>query len=494
MSDSDAYKRITGAFRKHRNGITFADVAADTGLSLNRVKTLVPLAADEYSARLEVTESGEILYSFPRGWRSRYRGPVPAAKKFLSLAAGFAAKAGKLLFKVWIMVMLLGYFLLFMAIALASVFISVAGNSRSSGRRGGGVNVSFGFFHLIMRLWFYSELFGARRSYGAWGGGTLREGKSRESRPLHKAIFSFVFGDEDPNADWETALKKAFISYLRRRRGVVSLPELMTMAGLCPEKAESFIAGLCAEFSGSPEVTGEGTIVYRFDEILLSGEKQSGDGVFPVSAPPSPLPKKTKGFSSNPKKMNVWFGIINGVNLLFGSYFLYNAASIGNIMNEAVLRSSGMYGIVYYFLFRMGIDALPVIRVALGLVPLLFSALFWLIPAVRSAMLRKENNAIRMDNFRGWGFGRIWTNPQNFRPADLDLKADEYRPAKPGEARDMVIREMSRYSAPLVAVDENKNEVFDFPELGREKDALEKYRLAINKPDTPGKTIFDSGA
>lgn len=502
IPDARAYEQIVGTFKKNKSGITLSDVAAGTGLPLERVKTLVPLAADEYSARLEVTESGEILYSFPAGFRSRYRGAGPALKRFFSAFARFSAGAGKLLFKAWIMVMLLGYFLLFMLIALASLFISISASSSSNNRRGGrgGMQFSAGIFDLIIRLWFYSEIFGggsARRYGSPWAGGRNAVNGNRASgggRPLHRAIFSFVFGEEDPNRDRETLEKKAFVSYLRKRRGVVSLPELMTLTEQNPSQAEARITSLCAEFGGSPEVTDEGTVVYRFDEILLSGEKQNQDVSF-TPGPPPPLLKKLKIFSSNPQKMNFWFGLINGVNLLFGSYFLYNTVNIGRIVDEAVLRGSGIYGMVYYFLDQMGLNALPIIRIGLGLTPLLFSALFWLIPALRSWLLKRENNGIRMDNFRGVFYSRLWAHPEGFRPADMRPEDKECRPGNLEAAQDMALKEMGAYSVPEVSRDEKQNEVFDFPELRREKDALEKYRLSIDPSRTaPGKTVFDSDA
>jgi len=495
IPDAKAYEQVVGAFKKHKSGITLADVAAGTGLGLDRVKTLVPMAADEYSARLEVTESGEILYSFPRGFSSRYRGLGPALKRGLSSFARFARSAGKLLFKAWIMIMLVGYFVLFIAIALAFLILSMAASKNNNrGGGGGGMNASMGIFNLIIRMWFYSELFNAgRRSAGWQESGRGSRAPQKKGRPLHKAIFSFVFGDDDPNSEHHTLEKKEFVALVRKRRGVVSLPELMILTGQSPEKAESRITGLCAEFGGSPEVTEEGTIVYRFDEILLSGEKKNSDSAAGGSL--STLYKKLRGFSSNQGKMNFWFGLINGVNLLFGSYFLYSSIAIGRILTQEALQAAGIYGMVYHFLAMAAVNPLPVIQIGLGLVPLLFSAFFWLIPAIRWHLLKKGNDVIRLDNFRGFFYGRIWASPEGFKPAGIDPKETECRPRNLAAAKDSALKEMGAYSLPNVSLDEGRNEIFDFSELRREKDALEKYRRAMDpgKAATGG-TVFDSGA
>ncbi|MCL2381539.1 MAG: hypothetical protein FWC64_08080 [Treponema sp.] len=492
IPDAKAYEQVVTAFKKHKSGITLADVAAGTGLGLDRIKELVPTAADEYSARLEVTQSGEILYSFPRGFSSRYRGPGPALKRFFAAFTRFAVSAATVLFKAWIMIMLLGYFVLFIAIALGALVLSMAAKNNRQGGGGGGMNASLGIFNLVIRLWFYSELFNAgRRSGWQQAGWDARGGAvKKKGRPLHKAIFSFVFGEDDPNRDRLTLEKKEFVAYVRRRRGVVSLPELMVLAGQSPEKAESRVTGLCAEFGGSPEVTSEGTIVYRFDEILLSGEKKQQEG----SGGLSTLYKKPRVFSSNPQKMNFWFSVINGVNLLFGGYFLYNSFAIGRILSEEVLQAAGIYGMVYHFLSMAAVNPLPAIQIGLGLVPLLFSAFFWLIPALRKRLLEKENDAIRMDNFRGFFFSRIWASPEGFRPSGIDPKDDECRPRNMGAAKDTALKEMGAYSLPQVSLDEKRGEVFDFHELRREKDALEKYRGALESGRAKvGETVFDSG-
>ncbi|MDR1654418.1 MAG: hypothetical protein LBR96_00360, partial [Treponema sp.] len=137
--DKEAYTKVIDAFRRYRKGATVADIVAATALPLEKVRELVPLAADEFSARLEVTESSEIRYSFPRGFTSRYRSFAARFKRFTEKALNGFKITVSFLFKVWIMFMLVGYFAFFMLIALASLVLSVAGSSNSSNRsRNGG--------------------------------------------------------------------------------------------------------------------------------------------------------------------------------------------------------------------------------------------------------------------------------------------------------------------------------------------------------------------
>jgi hypothetical protein len=489
--DAVSYAKLTAALKKSSGkaagtgrpqGRSVADISAATALPLAVVRELLPRAADEFRGRLEVTASGEILYSFPHGFTSRYRGFAAAAARALDGGKRFFKAAGVLLFKVWIMVMLVGYFALFMLIALSAMVLSVAASSGSSGRgrrnASGGLYPGASIFNTIIRLWFYSELL------GGYGGGR-RAAPSRSKKPLHRAIFSFVFGEGDPNRDWAEKRKKALIAFLARHRGVISLPDFMALSGLPPQEAEAELMACCAEFGGSPEASGEGTIVYRFDELLRRADREEGTAELPA--------KRLRQFSSNEKSMNVWFGIINTVNLLFGGYFFRHALTTGAILSaEQFRQSSWLYGMTYYLSGHFVQDPLPLIAAGLGLVPLVFSLLFWLIPILRAFWERRENGRIRMENLRKAGFSRIWSRPLGVESGDLGGPDPACRPAKLDAARARIIKEMGAYSVPDVEIGEKGNTVYSFRELDREKAALEKYRRGI-KTEGLGDTVFDTG-
>jgi hypothetical protein len=127
-------------------------------------------------------------------------------------------------------------------------------------------------------------------------------------------------------------------------------------------------------------------------------------------------------------------------------------------------------------------------RVGLGLVPLLFSFFFWLIPALRFARLGAENRVIRKRNLRKIGFRVIWEKLRGIRAADIGAPAS---PPPPAEA-ERIIGEMGSYSQPELEVDE-RGTVYNFPELEREKGALNSGRAAVNPDDFKiGTVVFDS--
>jgi hypothetical protein len=491
LPETGAYRKLVGALKTRRGGVTVADITAATALPLEQVRDLLPKAADEYRGRLEVTESGEIRYSFSNGFTSRYRGVKATLSRLGEKIFSFTKAAASLVFKVWIMVMLIGYFMLFLALALASIFLSVAAQSRdSNSRRRGGVYIGPGIFNLIWRIWFYSEL---TRAFDSRGGrpyarqqGPYRDAQ-KTGRPMHRSIFSFVFGEEDPNKDRESRESKALIAYIQSRRGLIALGEFMAMTGAGRAEAEEAILAFCARYGGSPEVTEEGTIVYRFDDLLLRSDTRK----FAALSPPI---ERLKKFSANSKNMNAVFAIINGINLIFGSYFLRHVFTTGFIATTEQLKNvSFLYGSTYALLTSVTQNPLPFIMIGLGFVPLAFSLLFWLIPALRAFFEKKENDAVKRRNLRRLGFAAIWSRPRDVTAAGIEAAADECRPRNLNAAKENVIKEMGALSIPEVEISAQGETVYQFTGLEMEKEALEKYRASIDPARSQlGATVFDS--
>jgi len=478
MSYSDAdYQKVVNSLKKRSNGATTADICAVTALPLSTVRELIPKAADEYSGHLRVTQSGEILYHFPRGFISKYRGFGVSLKKAAGKLGVFIKKALAFLFKVWIMVMLIGYFLLFVAIALATVFLSATSKSGGKGGKSGGL----GLLDLLIRLWFYSEITRSNDDY------RYRRKAKKNKRPMHKAIFSFIFGEEDPNKDWYPQLNKSIIAFLQSNNGVISLPEYMVFTGEDSLEAEKSILSFCSKYSGSPEVTDEGTIVYRFDELLLRADSRNFKEL-------SPGIQRLKTFSSNSKNMNAGFIIINAVNLVFGSYFLYQTLTQGPLTTELQYQlASKMYAYTHFFLGLFTQYPTVIITAALGIVPVLFSIFFWLIPLARYSILKKDNEKIKLTNFKRFSFNKIWSALKKIRTDIFSPPCEECRPKDLNAARDRVIKDIGAISSPEVETDEYGETTYSFIELEREKKALNKYRVSVDTAKLQiGETVFDS--
>ncbi|GMO27378.1 MAG: hypothetical protein Ta2F_02950 [Termitinemataceae bacterium] len=487
--DTAAYKKICTAFKKQRTGLTAADICAKTALPLNTVKDLVPVAADEFSAHLQVTESGEILYTFPNTWTSKYTGFKARLRRATDKLLGGIKIAAAALFKVWIMVMLIGYFVFFLLLALAGLILSMAArsssNSSSNDSGGGGFFIA-NLFEIFIRLWFYSELTKPGRYDSYYGNDPYHNQRKQKGKPLHKAIFSFVFGDGDPNAGIEEQEKKAIIAYLQAHKGVISLAEFMTLTGSNAKTAEGKITEFCVQYGGMPEATEDGTVVYCFDDLLKSADKK--DRSFGMVSAPL---KQLRKFSANKGNMNTAFCFINGINLLFGSYFLYFSLA-SNIANAAGVF---LYKVAYILMNQLaGIaDPSSILLIGLGIVPLAFSFLFWIIPALRYAFVLEDNETIKTDNLRKAAFTHIIDHPLAVKSSDLKVDAVQCTPAALASAQDKIIKEIGSVYVPEVSIDQNGEAVYSFNELEREKQALNKYRGTVKTSSTDlGNVIFEA--
>lgn len=471
---------IVQALRKKRGEATVADVIAATGLPKYQVETEMPAVVDEYSGRLRVTDSGEILFSFPHGFTSRYRGFGVTLKKIFSAVKKGIKAVAVFLFKAWIMVMLVGYFIFFVALALLAVFASFAGGSSSRRDNRGSSSGAGGFLavrviELIVRIWFYSELFKTPEERAA--DYYRKQEAKKNSRPLHKAVFSFVFGEPNINKDHDVLLKKIFIAMVRLKKGIITMEDFIALTGLSPEAAEQAICRYLYEFEGSPEVSEEGTLYYDFSKLLVRLDTEKSINTASAF-------KKLQPFSANNKKSNVTFAIINGVNLLFGGYFLFQALNY----DPAMLKTELSY--FFYFTLQLftsfGVEnPIAVITWVLGAVPLVFSFLFWLVPAVRSLLLKRTNEAIKLENARRYVYTQL-----SHAPLELDESVFNDAPAfaVPGlQNTKKVLMETAAYEK----ADVSSNGKYILTDYGRRHADIERLR-ARREITGPGTVIFDS--
>ncbi|PKL09724.1 MAG: hypothetical protein CVV51_02270 [Spirochaetae bacterium HGW-Spirochaetae-7] len=475
---------IVRAFRERRGEAAPADIVAFTGLPKIQVDTELPAVADEFGGRLKVTESGEILYSFPDGLHSRFRGFGPAFRRFRKAAGKVAVAVGTFFFKAWIMVMLIGYFALFVALAVMAVLASVAisasdRNGKSRGR--GGVNLVGGLFDLFIRIWFYNEVFKTpgQRRYQV----DSRNRDRGNRRPLHKAIFSFVFGEPDPNADHDSVEKRAFVALARQKKGVILLEDFMAVTGLPRDEADRAINRYLYEFEGSPEVSDSGTVWFSFPKLLLRSRADDG------GAADSPF-RRIRPFSANDKKSNAWYAAINGINLVFGSYFLYCTLAYEALSRQAITGGTYLFWFVGNLASGISSNPLALVMIGLGIVPLAFSALFWLVPVLRAGVVARQNDRIRLENMRRTIYAAAVDSPSAVRAPDPATLSAAARP-KDGAAPRKVVEELAASLEGEVLPGGSWRLV----ELERKAADIERVRAAVRpEASSLGSIAFDSGS
>lgn len=483
-------KKLVTAIKKRKNESTIADLIAVTGLPKHQVEETMPKVVLEYAGQMKVTESGEILYYFPRGMKNIVQGPLPKFKRNFSNVVNQTGKALTLLFKVWIMVTLIGYFVIFVTLLLLALFASMAASasskdSRTTTRSRGGGFMGFyltsQIFRIFISLLLYSRIEKSSRQ-NAWA-----LPKKRKKDPLHYSIFAFVFGtDKKEQREWSERLRKAFITYVMNHQSIITIEELMNLSGFDFSEANRLMSAYLLEYNGEPDVSEGGTLIYRFPELLRTKNLSKLESEFYREKKP------LISFNKNKASANRWIGFFNGFNLVFGTYFM--VASSMNLANQTDPLSR-FYLIVQSLLANVFADPSGIILVVLGIIPFIFSIFFYLIPFLRRMSEKGENKKIKTENFRKHINNRIWDNPDHVNPEAIEPSGEE-------EALQNYSAFRRRYVEAYAAekegepVEKGKDTfIYRFPEILREQDDLIKVRKSVDMTQYDvGGIVFDSGS
>lgn len=183
---SDVRKRAMDAIDSCGGRVTIGDVSSKAGLKLNEAqKALQTLAADT-DGFLEVSGEGDVLYVFPKDYRSKL-----AAKSFRIKLEPFLEKAklaGEYLVRVSFGTALIASIVIVYTTIIA--LISSRSEEDNRGRRGRSYDTGFTFYLSPTDLFWYWDPYYYRRRRVREDSGDMN---------FIESVFSFVFGDGDPN-------------------------------------------------------------------------------------------------------------------------------------------------------------------------------------------------------------------------------------------------------------------------------------------------------
>eukprot|EP00903_Cladosiphon_okamuranus_P014661 g13591.t2 len=278
-------ERILKAVEKAGNRAVPSDIAALAGVDLSVAKRGLVNLANIVGGDLEVSRDGDVVYNFPSNFRasllskSAYRRAVESVRKAWPLIFyGIRVSFG--------VVLLSSILLIFTTIFFAATYAnSSSDDSRGDRRRGGGFDSGGGFGGgrgIGFNTYFGPspfDFFYYRPYYGYYGTPVPRGGRRSdpEEMGLLESIFSFIFGDGDPNAGMDQRRVEAVATLIRGNGGAVSaeqLAPLLTPGSLHADDNnlvdESFVLPILTALDGAPEVTADGDIVYVFPSLQTS--------------------------------------------------------------------------------------------------------------------------------------------------------------------------------------------------------------------------------
>ena len=209
--------KIVKSIEKLDYRVTVGDVAAQAGLELNFAQQGLLALASEAGGHLQVAESGDVVYLFPKNFRSILR------NKYWQL------RWQKTWQKVWgvlfyIIRISFGVILIasILVMLAAIVFLWIAANSSSDNKRGNSNRpLGAGGIYFVPRFWFGDFFLWFDPGYNRRRRLRRRQASTGYQMNFLESVFSFLFGDGNPNADLEEYRWQAIGGVIRSNKGAV---------------------------------------------------------------------------------------------------------------------------------------------------------------------------------------------------------------------------------------------------------------------------------
>lgn len=372
---SDVRKRAMDAVDACGGRVTIGDVASKGGLKLNEAqKALQALAADT-NGFLEVSDEGDVLYVFPKDYRSKL-----ATKSFRIKLEPFVEKAksaAEYLVRVSFGTALIASIVLVYTTIIA--LLSSRSDEDNRGRRGGrSYDSSFTFYLNPADLFWYWDPYYYRRR---------RIQKEDDGMNFIESVFSFVFGDGDPNQGIEDERWKLIGQYISSNGGVVTAEELAPYLDL--ETAdnnlvdESYILPVLLRFEGQPEVDEEGNILYRFPSLQRTASSQrSGRKEYVGKRWTDWVGGVEKFFKEKKWQFSKTSNSERAMVIGLGGLNLFGVIILGTMLKNVAVTPSGFITFVT--------DIFPLLQI--------YAGSFFAIPLTRWFLIRNKNAKIEKRN------------------------------------------------------------------------------------------------
>ncbi|MBD2441526.1 hypothetical protein [Nostoc sp. FACHB-110] len=329
--------------------VTVGDVATQAGLNVAEASQGLLTLAAEAGGHLQVAESGDIVYQFPQNFRAVLRN-----KYFQLQLQEWWQKVWGILF--YLIRISFGIFLvLSIALITITIFIIITATSSDRDSNNRGSSYSGGFFYFPDLFWFFSPNY-YDTSY------QQRRYENRQANELNffEAVFSFLFGDGNPNAKLEERRWQEIAAVIRNQRGAVVAeqiaPYLDDIGPTYQQEYEDYMLPVLIRFNGQPQVSSQGQIVYYFPELQIRASKKGRQS---VPAYLEELPWRFSIASSGQNMLSAGLGIVNFVGALVLGRLLRDgvvAAKLGGL----VAFTQGIYWLL--LAYGIGFLGVPLVR------------------------------------------------------------------------------------------------------------------------------------
>jgi hypothetical protein len=327
---------------------TPGEFAVQAGLPLATVERDLQQLAIAVGGHLQVATTGEIVYKYPSNFRTiLYNKSVwLQVKKYTDLIWKVAFYIIRMSFGLALLSSLSIVVLTILIFTIVTMFSDNDGGGIDFGdwgSSGGGTSSSWG------GTWWYFD----------WGGSSSQtetiETTEKQKKPQLNflgAVFSFLFGEANPNANLEELRWRSIGQVIRKNQGAITAEQVAPYLDEAMPQSEDHILPVLVRFNGVPEVSEMGDIVYRFPDTQTISQQRKFKRLPPY------LQEKALRFSGATKEqvgLICALGALNFAGIFFIGALLKGTAAFGFL---------AVVGSVYSLLaaYAIGFVTIPAVR------------------------------------------------------------------------------------------------------------------------------------
>jgi len=469
--------------------LTVADAAARSGLALRDAEAGLTWLSSEYRGQLRVTSDGDLVHVFPTGFTKPWETRDAVGKFFGAIGKGVMGML-RFVVRAWVSIVLISYALIFVALIIGLTLAQQNSDNRGRGRGGlPGGELAFIFFRVLGDALFwtfhpwspfnvYNTGYGWDERYGQQQVRHVQRNPQEPKVPLYEKVNRFFFGPTPPPEDPRES-ERLVLAAIRVGKGRIGLADVMRVTGLPREKADPMMARLMLDYEGDVDVSDDGGIVYRFEKIRrTAAEAGPGVGVAEQEPPPAwardkPLPPLT----GNSGGANFAIFGLNAFNMLMGWWVIANNLTLERIVH--------LFDKVPYHVMDTGTP------IVLGLVPLVFSALLFLLPIGRAIARPAKVRKAAEEKGRLAVLREVLERVRGKKPVTDEVLVDAWQKAA-GEPppRKRIDQELVKLGGD-VQIEESGATRWRFADLETEAAAVEAEREAASDTEEKlGKVVY----
>ncbi|TAG05656.1 MAG: hypothetical protein EAZ44_03170 [Cytophagia bacterium] len=462
-----ALQTIEQKLQQNQLVFTLGDAAAITGKPLHETKQVMTRLMEKYNCSLQITEKGDLIYNF--GTSLHQRGERSWNEWWFDVK-NIAWEVFAYILKVGIAVMLVVYFTLFLIILIAIIIVSIS--------KGDGDSADSGIFDIIGGIFKGIFEWNTHTTYIHYSvdnqGYDYREYDAKKSHIPNKkgksftsATYDFVLGPPRVRITKEDN-QKEIVAFLRKNKGIITRPEVMGLAGWRGKEADNFFSEIIGKYNGEAEISQNAVLYGDFYDLI-----------------------RTKGVEDDTKIVWYWDEYEAEYKLTGNSFGRNSGIFFMNLFNL-------LFSFVFLspLLYSNNVDVNIYMSIFLGLIPFIFSSLFFIVPIFRWINILPKRRKRNIENVRKRLMKAIFQTEENEVSLDRLQKIinQSSQKEKNIEAQKIqyMMQELILDLQGDIVFDNNGKIAYQFTQFQTERKEAEIIRNKKEAGDNLGKIVFDS--